>query len=302
MTLLDWLREHAGLKGTKEGCAEGDCGACTVVLERLAADGSIERAPINACITMIGQLDGFAIRTVEGLSPEGGALHPVQAALAGGGGTQCGFCTPGFVMSAYAFAAGGEPREPGRLHDALAGNLCRCTGYRPIVDSALEVCKTNADDQFTRKAAARLQALRALDDKADVFIGDETSFFAAPASEQSLGQLYLKHPDATIVAGATDVGLWITKKLTPLEKIIHVGRVAELAAIEESPAGFEFGAIVSLARAAPVLGAIDPDVAEVMRRFGSMQVRAAGTVGGNIANGSPIGDLAPMLIALNATL
>jgi xanthine dehydrogenase small subunit len=135
-----------------------------------------------------------------------------------------------------------------------------------------------------------------------VFVGDEKSFFAAPASEQSFAQLYMKHPDATIVAGATDVGLWITKKLTPLQKIIHVGRVAELGAVEESAAGFEFGAIVSLTRAAPALGSIDPDVAEVLRRFGSMQVRAAGTVGGNIANGSPIGDLAPMLIALNATL
>jgi xanthine dehydrogenase small subunit len=300
-TLLDWLRLEERSTGTKEGCAEGDCGACAVVVAR-ERDGRLVHESVNSCITLLGQIDGAELITVEDLA-ENGALHPVQEAMARLHGSQCGFCTPGIVMSLFAhYQSCGGHTSRDTINDALAGNLCRCTGYRPIVDSALEVCKTNADDQFTRKAAARLRALRALDDKADVFIGDEMSFFAAPASEQSLAQLYLKHPDATMVAGATDVGLWITKKLTLLEKIIQVGRVAELAAIEESPAGFEFGAIVSLARAAPVLGTIDPDVAEVMRRFGSMQVRTAGTVGGNIANGSPIGDLAPMLIALNATL
>jgi xanthine dehydrogenase small subunit len=300
-TLLDWLRLEERSTGTKEGCAEGDCGACAVVVAR-ERDGRLVHESVNSCITLLGQIDGGELITVEDLA-ENGALHPIQEAMARLHGSQCGFCTPGIVMSLFAHyhsCSGRTSRDT--INDVLAGNLCRCTGYRPIVDSALEVCKTGADDQFTRKSAARLQALRALDDKADVFVGDETTFFAAPVSEQSLAQLYLQHPDATIVAGATDVGLWITKKLTPLAKIIHVGRVAELAAIEESPAGLELGAIVSLASAAPVLGAIDPDVAEVMRRFGSMQVRAAGTVGGNIANGSPIGDLAPMLIALNATL
>ena len=257
---------------------------------------------VNACITLLGQIDGAELITIEDLA-ENGALHPIQDAMARLHGSQCGFCTPGIVMSLFAHyhSCGGHT---GRdiINDVLAGNLCRCTGYRPIVDSALEVCKTGADDRFTRAAAARLQAVRALDDKADVFVGDETAFFAAPASEQSFAQLYMRHPDATIVAGATDVGLWITKKLAPLAKIIQIGRVAELAAIEESAAGFAVGAIVSLARAMPVLGAIDPDVAEVLRRFGSMQVRAAGTIGGSIANGSPIGDLAPMFIALDATL
>jgi xanthine dehydrogenase small subunit len=300
-TLLDWLRFEERSTGTKEGCAEGDCGACAVVVAR-ERDGRLVHESVNACITLLGQIDGAELITVEDLA-ENGALHPIQDAMARLHGSQCGFCTPGIVMSLFAHyhsCNGHTSRDT--INDVLAGNLCRCTGYRPIVDSALDVCKTAADDQFTRKAAARLRMLRALDDKADVFVGDETSFFAAPASEQSFAQLYMKHPDATILAGATDVGLWITKKLTPLQKIIHVGRVAELGAIEDSPAGFEFGAVVSLARAAPVLGSIDPDVAEVMRRFGSTQVRAAGTVGGNIANGSPIGDLAPMLIALDATL
>jgi xanthine dehydrogenase small subunit len=300
-TLLDWLRLEERSTGTKEGCAEGDCGACAVVVAR-ERDGRLVHESVNSCITLLGQIDGAELITVEDLA-ENDALHPVQEAMARLHGSQCGFCTPGIVMSLFAHyhsCDGHTSRDT--INDVLVGNLCRCTGYRPIVDSALEVCKTGVDDQFTRKFAARLQALRTLDDKADVFVGDETSFFAAPASEQSFAQLYMKHPDATIVAGATDVALWITKKLTPLQKIIHVGRVAELGAIEESPTGFEFGAIVSLIRAAPALGSIDPDVAEMLRRFGSMQVRAAGTVGGNIANGSPIGDLAPMLIALNTTL
>ena len=300
-TLLDWLRLEERSTGTKEGCAEGDCGACAVVVAR-ERDGRLVHESVNSCITLLGQIDGAELITVEDLA-ENGALHQVQEAMARVHGSQCGFCTPGIVMSLFAHyhSCGGDTSRD-TINDVLAGNLCRCTGYRPIVDSALEVCRTGADDQFTRKAAARLQALRSLDDKADVVVGDETSFFAAPASEESFARLCMQHPDATIVAGATDVGLWITKKLAPLQKIIYVGRIAELAAIAQHPAGLELGAVVSLARAAPALGTIDPDVAEVMRRFGSMQVRAAGTVGGNIANGSPIGDLAPMLIALDATL
>ena len=300
-TVLDWLRLQERSTGTKEGCAEGDCGACAVVVVR-ERDGRLAYEPLNSCITLLGQLDGAELITVEDLA-EDGKLHPVQEAMARQHGSQCGFCTPGIVMSLFAHyqeCDGDTSRD--ELNDVLAGNLCRCTGYRPIVDAALEVCDGAADDRFTRNSAARLVAVRALDDKADLFVGDAGSFFAAPASERSLAQLYAQHPDATIVAGATDVGLWITKKLTPLEKIIHVGRVAELSGIAESASGYALGAIVSLSRAAPVLRSIDPDIAEVLRRFGSFQVRAGGTVGGNIANGSPIGDLAPMLIALGATL
>lgn len=298
-TLLDWLRLQERSTGTKEGCAEGDCGACAVVVAR-QHDGRLVYEPVNSCITLLGQLDGGELITVEDLAA-GGVPHPIQEAMARLHGSQCGFCTPGIVMSLFAHYHGGNGgTSRDKINDVLAGNLCRCTGYRPIVDAALEVCEAGADDRFTRSAAERLQAISALDDKTDVLVGDADAFFAAPASEQSLARLYMQHPDATIVAGATDVGLWITKKLAPLQKIIHVGRVAELGKIEENPDGYAFGAIVSLARAAPVLGSIDPDIAEVLRRFGSTQVRAAGTVGGNIANGSPIGDLAPMLIALDA--
>ena len=301
MTVLDWLRERERALGTKEGCAEGDCGACATVVVR-ERGGRLVYEPVNSCITLLGQLDGAELITVEDLADRG-ALHPVQAAMARQHGSQCGFCTPGIVMSLFAHyhaCNGATSRE--EINNALAGNLCRCTGYRPIVDAGLEACNGAADDRFARSAAARLEALRALDDKADLFVGDDSSFFAAPASEQSLARLYARHPDATIVAGATDVGLWITKKLATIEKFIHVGRVAELSLIETTGDGYAIGATVSLARAAPVLGSIDPDIAEVLRRFGSIQVRACGTVGGNIANGSPIGDLAPMLIAMGATV
>jgi len=303
-TVLDWLRLQQRSTGTKEGCAEGDCGACAVVVAR-EHEGRLVYEPVNSCITLLGQLEGGDLITIEDLA-ENGVLHPIQEAMARLHGSQCGFCTPGIVMSLFAHYHenddhendGGTSRD--KINDVLAGNLCRCTGYRPIVDAALDVCNTAAADRFTRDAAERLQTLRSLDDKADVVVGDANSFFAAPASEPSLARLYAQHPEATIVAGATDVGLWITKKLAPLEKIIHVGRIGELARVVENPVGYAFGAVVSLARAAPVLGSIDPDIAEVLRRFGSMQVRACGTVGGNIANGSPIGDLAPMLIAMSA--
>jgi len=300
-TLLDWLRLQERSTGTKEGCAEGDCGACAVVVVR-ERDGQIVYEPVNSCITLLGQLDGAELITVEDLADDG-VLHPVQEAMARQHGSQCGFCTPGIVMSLFAHyheCNGASSRE--KINNVLAGNLCRCTGYRPIVDAALEVCNSGAADRFGRTTTERLRALRALDDKIDLFVGDTNAFFAAPASEQSLARLFAQYPDATIVAGATDVGLWITKRLAPLEKIIHVGRVAELSTIEQTTDGYAFGATVSLARAAPVLRSIDPDIAEVLRRFGSIQVRACGTVGGNIANGSPIGDLAPMLIALGATL
>jgi xanthine dehydrogenase small subunit len=245
-TLLDWLRLQERSIGTKEGCAEGDCGACAVVVVR-ERDGRLVYEPVNSCITLLGQLDGAELITVEDLADEG-VLHPVQEAMARDHGSQCGFCTPGIVMSLFAHyheCNGATTRD--KINDALVGNLCRCTGYRPIVDAALEVCN-GADDQFTRNAAMRWRAIAALNDKADLFVGDERAFFAAPASEQSLAQLYAQHPDATIVAGATDVGLWITKKLTPIEKIVHVGRVAELSAIEETADGYALGAIVSLAR------------------------------------------------------
>jgi xanthine dehydrogenase small subunit len=296
-TVLDWLREEMGAKGTKEGCAEGDCGACTVVLARLKA-GRIAYEPFNACILLLGQIDGAELITIEDLAA-GGELHPLQQAMVDAHASQCGFCTPGIVMSLFAaYHSDGPPTYAG-LCDQLAGNLCRCTGYRPIIAAAMETCNGAPADRFAVTSQERAAALAALDDHRDVFAGDDATFFAAPASLDSLAALYARFPDATLVGGATDVGLWITKQLRDLQRVIWLGRVAGLDAVGESADGaLSLGATSTLGDAAPLLGAIHPDLSEMLRRFGSKQVRASGTVGGNIANGSPIGDLAPALIAL----
>jgi len=296
-SLLDWLREDQRATGTKEGCNEGDCGACTVVVARFE-DGRLVYRPVNACITFLGMLDGAEVITVEDLA-EGQELHPIQQAMVDHHGSQCGFCTPGIVMSLCAMSKeeGAVTRE--RINDQLAGNLCRCTGYRPIIDAAMASLKGEAD-HLDRAAGDRNAALAALDDGSGAMIAAEGGFFAAPRSLADLLSIYAAHPDATILAGATDVGLWITKQFRPVRKLIWLGRVAELQSIEDTDARLVIGAGVSHEAALPSLARISPDLAELGRRFGSKQVRAQGTVGGNIANGSPIGDWAPAFIALNA--
>jgi xanthine dehydrogenase small subunit len=296
-TVLDWLREEMGEKGTKEGCAEGDCGACTVVLARLRG-GRLAYEPFNACILLLGQIDGAELITIEDLAA-GGDLHPLQQAMVDAHASQCGFCTPGIVMSLFAAYHAGAPQTYPELCDQLAGNLCRCTGYRPILAAASETCNGAPTDRFAASARERAAALAGLADNRDVFVGDEAAFFAAPASLDSLAALYARFPDATLVGGATDVGLWITKQLRDLKRVIWLGRVAGLDTIGESADGaLSVGATLNLEDALPLMGTIHPDLKELLRRFGSRQVRASGTVGGNIANGSPIGDLAPALIAL----
>jgi xanthine dehydrogenase small subunit len=301
-TALDWLREEMRLTGTKEGCAEGDCGACTVVLGRLKG-GRLVYEPVNACILLLGQLDGCELVAVDDLAANG-ALHPVQSAMVAHHGSQCGFCTPGIVMSLFAlYQEGARPVTREAVCDALAGNLCRCTGYRPILDAAFEACAGEAADRFlaAREATeARLGELAA--DRSDVMIAAGDGFFAIPRSADALAALYGAHPEATLLAGATDVGLWVTKGLMELPKVIWLGRIEGFDAIRDEGGALRIGAGATHADAFAPLAAIDPDLGEVMRRFGSAQVRASGTVGGNIANGSPIGDLAPCFIALGASV
>ena len=295
-TVLDYLRGQEKSRGTKEGCNEGDCGACTVALGSLRG-GRIVYEPVNACILLMGHLDGKELVTVDDLA-QGGDLHPVQKAMVDTHASQCGFCTPGFVMSLFTLYHSGQRLARAGIVDHLAGNLCRCTGYRPIVDAAIASCAGKADDGHGNDAAL----LSTINDGTDLFIGDALRFLAVPANAATLTALVAAHPTATIVGGATDVGLWITKQLRVLPKIIHVGGVAALHAIAYTDKKLILGAAVTYAEAEKYLGEIDPDIAEVLRRLGSKQVRSVGTIGGNIANGSPIGDMAPLLMALGSRL
>jgi xanthine dehydrogenase small subunit len=300
MMLLDYLRENEGSSGTKEGCGEGDCGACTVALGRLR-DGKLVYEAVNSCIQLLGQVDGTEVVTVEDLAQANGELHPVQAAMVANHGSQCGFCTPGFVMSIFAMyqATDGKATRQ-QVNDWIAGNLCRCTGYRPIVDAAISVSAEPRQDRFHTGARDMTGVLSFLADGEDVFVGDENTFFAAPGSLDAAAALYEKNPDATIVAGATDVGLWVTKQLRDIRKIIHVGKIAGFDRIEDTGHELVIGAGATYAMIEPHLAKIDPDLGELLRRLGSKQVRASGTMGGNVANGSPIGDSPPALIALDA--
>ena len=280
LTLLDWLREARGLCGTKEGCNEGDCGACTVMV----TDQSGARA-LNACILFMPQLDGCAVRTVEGVASPDGTLHPVQDAMITHHGSQCGFCTPGFVMSMATAHTNGRTD----FNDQLAGNLCRCTGYAPIIRAAEAAASAPVPDHIVEDLSA-LDAVRE----------DHAPY--APQSADALAEWYTANPDAVLVGGATDVGLWVTKGLRDLGTVGFLSQVQDLKYIDITDAQVKIGAVTSMSDVWAAMADLHPDFAEMIRRYGSVQVRNAATIGGNIANGSPIGDSPPPLIALGATL
>jgi xanthine dehydrogenase small subunit len=292
-TLLTWLRETRGLVGTKEGCAEGDCGACTVVLADLDATGGLRYQPVNACILCIGALEGKEVITVEGLK-RGHELHPVQKAMVDCHGSQCGFCTPGFVMALHAQYKSGTPAD---LRDAIAGNLCRCTGYRPILEAGERARALANREEEAAEDAERQKRIQALP-REPVRAGG----FFSPLGMAELAAFLVDHPQATILAGGTDAGLLITKQHRDLDQVAYIGRVVEMRQLKDFPSHLQVGGAVTYAEAYEALGRIHPDIGELLRRLGAVQVRAAGTLAGNIANASPIGDSMPVLLALDAVL
>ena len=310
-TVLQHLREDLHCTGTKEGCAEGDCGACTVVVGALEG-GQLTMKAVNACIQFMPTLDGKALFTVEDVAGADGTLHPVQQALVDCHGSQCGFCTPGFVMSLWGMYLKQEGRLASRcqIDDALSGNLCRCTGYRPIIDAAVRMAAL-PPVAFDRAAlTVQLQALQrsslavhageARDDGDD---SDGGARFFAPRTLAELCQLRLDHPQALLLAGSTDMGLWVTKQLRTLGDIIYLGHIDALKTISEADGFIDIGAAATLEQAyAAVCRHYPAELGELWQRFASLPVRQAGTLGGNVANGSPIGDSMPWLIALGAQL
>ena len=310
-TVLDWLRENARSTGTKEGCNEGDCGACTVVIGETAATGDtaavrgLRLKTVNACIQFLPTLDGKALFTVEDLKAmNAGQLHPVQEAMVACHGSQCGFCTPGFVMSLWSTyehhrACGARPTRQ-QLADELSGNLCRCTGYRPILDAGQRMFDLPAVALDTAPVIAALRGLER--GTTFAYTGNSADTFHAPTTLAELAALREANPKAQLLAGSTDVGLWVNKQFRPLGDIIFVGEVDEMKRVAEENGELYIGAGASLETAWAALAMRFPALTDVWLRFASPPIRNAGTMGGNVANGSPIGDSPPVLMALDAQI
>jgi xanthine dehydrogenase small subunit len=302
-TLLDFLRLDRRLRGSKEGCAEGDCGACTVLVGRLRG-GELAYETVTACICFVGSLDAAHVVTIEHLSAPGGPLHPVQQAMLDFHGSQCGFCTPGIVMSLYALWMRDPKPGTAAIERALQGNLCRCTGYAPIIRAGKAISSygsVEADPLFAHRESIKSRLL-ALRDGRRVEIGSGRERLIVPADVDDLAAVYAAEPESTLVSGATDVGLWVTKFMRQIGPLVFIGEVSGLHGIEEQDGVLRLGAAVTYTGAAEALVGRFPQLSELWHRIGGDQVRNMGTIGGNIANGSPIGDTPPPLIALGASI
>ncbi len=315
-TILQYLREDQHCTGTKEGCAEGDCGACTVVIGAAVypkdqtgqtAKARLQLRSVNACIQFLPTLHGKALFTVEDLKAlNAGQLHPVQQAMVNCHGAQCGFCTPGIVMSLWdqyewARDQAQAPLSREALAEALSGNLCRCTGYRPILDAGEQMFDLPAAPLDRAPILAALSAIH--DDpqgRQGLVLQHPTGRYYAPRHIDDFAECLRVHPDAHILAGSTDMGLWVNKQFKPLTDLVYAGDVAALKSLTQSKTHLHIGAAVALEDAWEALVHHYPNLQEVWKRFASPPVRHAGTMGGNVANGSPIGDSSPVLMALDA--
>jgi xanthine dehydrogenase small subunit len=301
-TLLDYLRLNRVLRGTKEGCAEGDCGACTVLVGHLRRE-KIEYETVNACIRFMGTLNGCHVVTIEALAPAAKQLHPVQQSMVDFHGSQCGFCTPGIVMSLYGlWLQNPKPSTP-QIEKALQGNLCRCTGYAAIVRAANAASAASRDaDWLIRDRAHIANTLAGFEESQRVEIGHGLQKFVIPADLDDFADFYEANPKATVVAGATDVGLWVTKQMREVLPLVYVGALRDLQTVQEADSHISFGAGVTYTQAFPFLARHFPQMIDLWDRIGGEQIRNMGTIGGNIANGSPIGDTSPAMIALGASV
>jgi|OM-RGC.v1.001671581 xanthine dehydrogenase, small subunit len=307
MTVLNYLRQHLKKTGTKEGCASGDCGACSVVLAEVDGD-KLKYSSINSCLTFISALHGKQLITVEDLKHQG-KLHTTQQAMADCHGSQCGFCTPGFVMSLFALQKSHKENQDGQtdnaeIQEALAGNLCRCTGYRPIIEAAKQTIQSAEDDQFDtseQDTIARLKTLSPTDPA--VLTGNGREVYL-PTTIDQVSELLNNHPNAKLLAGGTDLALEVTQFNRAIESLIYLGNVSALNKIEDSSDSKEIkiGAATPLSDCYSVLATYFPDFGALLHRFASLQIRNQGTLGGNIGNASPIGDSPPLLIALGASI
>ena len=301
MTVLNYLRTHVKKTGTKEGCGSGDCGACTVVLGELV-NGKLQYRSVNSCLTFISALHGKQLITVEDLQSTDNQLHPVQQAVVDFHGSQCGYCTPGFIMSMFALGKNKPSANKEEIFESLAGNLCRCTGYRPIVDAALSLSTEKPLlDQFAELEQATVAKLIQLEEQPATLTYDDRYSFS-PRSTDELATLLLTHPDARLVAGGTDLALEVTQFHRPIDKLINLGLVEDMKHLLETDTHIEIGANLPISDCYQALSKYYPDFGELLHRFASLQVRNQGTLGGNIGNASPIGDTPPLLIALDAEL